>query len=456
LRNYLFLLFTAYALAAFGQQPLVSFQQALDENKAEKYGPIGLLLDDNLLLNAQACSFGTWRRENPAPHLNQALTADFDHFLSFGQAYYRDQINAKWANLTPMEQYALHLFIEEAIAYCQDFSMAREDQYLADLAKEVGSLPNYANSHAVRLGGSFNLMSTELFVRYGPEDFYKGNLKHPKPYFARQPFRRLQVFIYRRAKAGVPIENMQRFLESLQKLMPALKEQEYTYTRYDEKGRLKEEGTIRNGKPYGRCRHYGYPYGSPNTRVLVVDWQTDKKGRLKQLYFTDPSAIGYRRCYLQYKRGKLQTYQIKVADPHYPPPYIYYLGLDSLSMDLRKKKVQLFRKNRVAPYTLSFKQAPERFGQFIWDLKELQEDIVLDLRVCEQENICFPEEELSNADRVVELYIAPKSPAEFVEKWKPLLKKFSRLKKVYVYLDKGEDWPLYQELLDQGIKWELY
>lgn len=449
MRNYLFLLFTAYALAAFGQSPLASFQQVLDKNKAEGLSPIYLLLDDNLLLNAQAFPFATWRFENPAAVLNQDLSASFDHYLSFIQLYYRDQINAKWAKLTPMEQYALHLFIEEAIAYCQTFSLAQEEQYLANL-QQLGSLPNYANRYAERQTYGFNVAAKELFVRYGPADFYGGNLNHPKPYFARQGFRRLQAFIYRRVKAGVPIENIERLFLGLQELLPALKDGQYTA--YDEKGRLQEEGEIRNGKPYGRCRYYRYSYGAPQEKLLAVDWQTDKKGRLKKLYFIDLYALSDMRHYLQYKKGKLQAYQIKLRDLRASS----YYQLDSLSMDLRKKKVQLFRKNRNMPYTLSFKRAPEQFSQYIWDQKELQEDIVLDLRVCEQEDICFPVEGLTMANRIVGLYIAPQSPEEFVTKWKPLLQQFPRLKKVYLYLDKGEDWPLYQELLDQGIEWELY
>lgn len=449
MRNYLLLLFTAYALAAFGQRPLEDLQDILDENLSEGLSPIYLLLDDNILLNAQAFPFVTWRAENPAPALNQELGAGFESFLGAAGAYYANQIQKKWWDLSPMERYALRVFMEDGIAYCRDFSLAREEQHLANLA-QLGALPNYANYYAERPGYDFSGTGRGLFVRYGPEDFYGGNIKHPKPYFARQRFRRLHAFIYRRVKAGVPIENMQRLLEGLNRLLPSLREGKYEH--YDQEGRLQEEGEIRNGKPYGHCRHYAYLYGEPDVPTLIMDWQTDKKGRLEKLYFTGPDLQEDLRHYLQYKKGKLQAYQVKLPDIEVSS----YYQMDSLSMDLRKKKVQLFRQNRKTAYTLDFRRAPKRCHQSVWELEKLQEDIVLDLRLCDQEDICFPAEELSYADKVVALYIAPQSPAEFVEKWQPLLQQFTRLKKVYLYLEKEEDWGLYSELLDQGIQWELY
>lgn len=196
-------------------------------------------------------------------------------------------LKEKWAKMTHYERANIYMALKHAKQYMASFSVEAEDRYWNILRNRRYILAHDVNSTSK----SWNVYGEGVFTRKRPIDFYDSLFKEPYP--TNFPYRRIETFVYRRVKDGIPLGNMQYLVDRMLQDFPLPQNGRFEVKHPD--GQLKEKGEYKDGLPHGNWQVFlgtvndsGYydmgvkegTWASKNDRFgsEYIDYSTYKKG----------------------------------------------------------------------------------------------------------------------------------------------------------------------------------
>lgn len=187
--------------------------------------------DPNYELSEIAGKFGSMKKPLTEVLQSESLTQLLYHWML-------PSLHDKWDQMNQHEQTALVLTLRHASTYLQHFSIEKEEAYFQTM-KEI--------QYPIGVfGWSYGQMGESLFTRRTPADFYEGNYQMPHPFH--HPYRRVETFIYRRAKEGVSVDLMKTYIAKLLS--------EFQLPENKQFSEELESGEFKDGKPHGVWQLY--------------------------------------------------------------------------------------------------------------------------------------------------------------------------------------------------------
>lgn len=220
--------------------------------------------------------------------------------------------------------------------YCENFNLAQEDAYLAELQKR--SLVGF-----YVMGGShpYTQDYEGLFVRYAPSDYYDKNYDKPFPWEFKSNYRRLEAFIYRRVKEGAKIDIFKTYID---KMLGFMKVQDGAFSNNYPDGQLREKGNIKNGLPEGEWEYYAIQQYSDDKKAKLSQKGTFVNG-LREGKWVFPSSwddTGIDRQEMRYEKGvpKEYWYYSSSLDNSQPWHYVNFDKRQRIVYDIMTKQLQ--------------------------------------------------------------------------------------------------------------------
>lgn len=294
------------------EDPILSGWQKVTEQALNNTELIRFARDPNYYSSDFAAYFQFYRDPLVSLLKSQTLTQQLYAWLKPG-------LLAKWKTMTWHEKMGMIEAIQHLKGYTATFSLAQEEAYAKAMSGYL--LDSY------RVGVSWNgqLQGDYFFTRYRPQDMGTNYQKPSAFYF---PYRRLETFVYRRVKGGVPVAHLQWLMNALAKDFTAPVSQAVN-AEYPELS-LKETGTIRNAKREGV-------------------WKLYQKNEQGQYILTDSSTwLNGKRHGKRVLRGTYdpESYTVEMYENGLQQEYIYYSAwkgkVSSVSSINNKKRVRTY------------------------------------------------------------------------------------------------------------------